>query len=119
MEHIFRLVRGLAEVGKVIIVGRAGSQVTRGVGPSVSVRLIAPEEVRVKRMMEAHSLAEKPARELIHKHDAGRRRLLKRHFKVDADDALLYDVTWNTGEVSPQAIAVAITAVLRDRAACL
>ena len=39
MDRVFRLVRVLAEVGKAVIVGRGGSQVTRGLGPSVSVRL--------------------------------------------------------------------------------
>ena len=38
MDRMFRLVRILAEVGKAIIVGRAGSEVTRGLGPAVSVR---------------------------------------------------------------------------------
>ncbi len=117
MQRMFRIVRSLAEVGKVVIIGRAGSEVTQGLDPTVSVRLVAPEEVRVRRMMELHQLDEKRARELTHKHDAGRARLLKRHFKVDVDDALLYDVTWNTSRVTPQAIAHAITAVLRDRAA--
>ncbi|MGI9288754.1 MAG: AAA family ATPase [Pseudomonadales bacterium] len=117
MLRIFRLVRSLAEVGKVIIVGRAGSQVTQDFGPSVSVRLIAPEEVRLRRMMDQYQLAEKQARALIHKHDTGRARLIKRHFKVNVDDPLLYDVTWNTEEVNLQAIAQAIAAVLRNRAA--
>lgn len=119
MQRMFRIVRELAEVGKVVIVGRAGSQVTQGLDPAVSVHIIAPEDQRVRRMMELHQLNEKRARELTRKHDAGRARLLKHHFKVDVDDALLYDVTWNTGQVAPQAIAHAITAVLRDRAASL
>lgn len=115
VQQIFRLVRHLAGIGKVVIVGRAGAQVTRGIGPSIAVRLIAPENVRVKRMMEIRRLAEKPARDLVRKHDAGRQRLLKRYFKVDVDDDLQYDVTWNTAEVTPRAIAYAIAQVLRER----
>ena len=38
-----RLVRTIAEVGKAVIVGRAGSEVTRGLGPAVSVRLVHHE----------------------------------------------------------------------------
>ncbi len=116
MQHVFRRVRDLAEVGKVIIVGRAGAQATQGLGPQVSMSLIAPEKLRVKRMMEVHDLEKKPARKLVRKHDAGRARLLKRHFKVDANDGLQYDVTWNTGKMTPTAIAHAIIEILRERA---
>ncbi len=117
MEHVFRRVRDLAEVGKVIIVGRAGAQATQGLGPCVSMCLIAPEKMRVNRMMEVHDLAKKPARKLARKHDAGRARLLKRHFKVDANDALQYDMTLNTGKMSPKAIVQAVIAVLQERVA--
>ena len=115
-DRVFRLVRVLAEVGKAIIVGHAGSEVTRGLGPSVSIRLIAPESQRIKRMMELRSLDEKKARESMDKHDGGRARLLKRHFRVDIDDPLRYDAIWNTGSASFEAIAAATVALLKQRA---
>jgi cytidylate kinase len=117
MDRVFRLVRILAEVGKAVIVGRAGSQVTRGLGPSVSVRLVAPEERRIERMMALHQVGEREAKDLIAKSDSGRARLLKRHFRVDIDSPYLYDVTWNTAEVSFEAISASIIAVLQDKAA--
>lgn len=116
MDRVFRLVRVLAEVGKAVIVGRAGSQVTRGLGPSVAVRLIAPESVRVERMMELHKVDEKKATELIDKSDNGRARLLKRHFRVDINDPLLYDAVWNTASSSFESIADSIIVMLRERA---
>mgnify|MGYP001828920836 CR=1 FL=1 len=117
MDRVFRLVRVLAEVGKAVIVGRAGSEVTRGLGPSVAVRLVAPEEVRVERMMDLHGVNEKRATELIDKSDNGRARLLKRHFRVDIDDPLLYDAVWNTATASFESIADSIIVMLRERAA--
>lgn len=116
-DRMFRLVRLLAEVGKAVIVGRAGSQVTRGLGPSISVRLVAPEDARLARMMELHGHNKKQALDTMSRRDAGRARLLKRHFRVNIDDPLLYDAIWNSGAVPPEAIADAIVAVLRDRAA--
>jgi cytidylate kinase len=116
MNRMFRLVRTIAEVGRAVIVGRAGSEVTRGLGPSVSVRLVAPEERRIKRMMELHGHDEKKAAEAIDKHDSGRARLLKRHFRVNIDDPLLYDAVWNTANVSFEDIAESIVVILRDRA---
>jgi len=116
MDRVFRLVRVLAEVGKAVIVGRAGSEVTRGLGPSVAVRLVAPEEVRVQRMMDLHDVNEKRATELIDKSDNGRARLLKRHFRVDIDDPLLYDAVWNTATASFESIADSIIVMLQERA---
>lgn len=115
MNRVFRLVRLLAEVGKAVIVGRAGSEVTRGLGPSVSVRLVAPKEVRIERMMHLHGLDRKAARTATENQDDGRARLLKRHFRVDIDDPLLYDATWNTGQAPCEAIAESIVATLRHR----
>ena len=117
MNRMFRLVRTIAEVGRAVIVGRAGSEVTRGLGPSVSVRLVAPEENRVKRTMELHNHSEKKATEAIDKHDSGRARLLKRHFRADIDDPLLYDAVWNTAKAPFEDIAESIVILLRDRAA--
>lgn len=117
MDRMFRLVRVLAEVGKSVIVGRAGSEVTRGLGPAVSIRLVAPEEVRVKRMMELHGFEEKKAREAAAKNDRGRARLLKRNFRVDIDDPLRYDSIWNTAAVPFDGLAESVVALLRHRAA--
>lgn len=117
MQRMLRLIRSLAEVGKVIIVGRAGAQATSGLGSSVAMRLVAPEPMRVKRMMELHNLDEKAALELTHNYDASRERLLKRLFDVTSDDELQYHVTWNTSACSPRAIALAVVEVLRERAA--
>lgn len=117
MDRVFRLVRILAEVGKAVIVGRAGSEVTRGLGPSVSVRLIAPEEKCIARMMELKNVTEREARDIIAKSDTGRARLLKRNFRVDIDDPLRYDAVWNTEHASFDSIAESIVVLLRERAA--
>jgi cytidylate kinase len=115
MDRVFRLVRLLAEVGKAVIVGRAGSEVTRGLGPSVSVRLVAPKEVRIERMMHLHGMDHKAARAATESQDEGRARLLRRHFRVDINDPLLYDATWNTALVPCEAIAESIIATLHHR----
>ena len=76
----------------------------------------AVDGVRVERMMELHGVDERKATELIDKSDSGRARLLKRHFRVNIDDPLLYDAVWNTATASFESIAESIIAVLRERA---
>jgi len=117
MHRMFRLVRVIAEVGKAVIVGRAGSQVTRGLAfPWVSVRLVADEKLRIQRTMAYYNLTEKQAKESIDKHDAGSARLLKRHFRANIDDPMLYDAVWNTSQASFDEIADSIIAMLQRRA---
>lgn len=117
MERVFLVVRSLAQMGKAIIVGRAGSQVTKGLGPGLRLRLVAPEDQRILRVMEFYDLDERDARSEARRRDADRTRLLKKHFGADIDDPQGYDTTWNTGAVSLEEIAEAVVAILRHRAA--
>ena len=119
MGSVFRAVRTLAGVGKAIIVGRAGSQVTKGMRPGVSLRLVAPEPLRIARLMELESVGEREARDIARKRDAARARLLRRHFRVDIADPEGYDATWNTATVAFEEIAEAVATMLRRRAAAI
>jgi cytidylate kinase len=115
MEGVFRSVLTVAGMGKAIIVGRAGSQVTKGMDSGLSLRLVAPETVRVARLMERHGIDERAARDQARKRDAHRARLLRRHFRTDIDDPLGYDAVWNTAEVTTEEIAESVVAILRRR----
>ena len=115
MRHVFEVVRAVASIGKSIIVGRAGSELTRGMGPGVAVRLVAPEEVRIRGVMEYYELDERAARDKARRLDESRARLLKKHFKVDIDDPTRYDAVWNTGETAIPAIAEAIAVTLQHK----
>ncbi|MCP3973875.1 MAG: cytidylate kinase-like family protein [bacterium] len=117
MNEVFRVVAAVASIGKCIIVGRAGSEVTRALSPGVAVRLVAPEEVRVRGVMEFYGLDEKTARAEAVKLDASRARLLDKHFGADIDDPTLYDGTWNTGQVAVPVIAENVATILRHRVA--
>jgi cytidylate kinase len=117
MRHVFEVVRAVASIGKSIIVGRAGSEVTRGMGPGVAVRLIAPEEVRIAGVMEYYGLDERAARDKARRVDESRARLLKAHFRVDIDDPTRYDAVWNTGLAPIETIAESIAAGLRHKVA--
>lgn len=119
MRHVFEVVRAVASIGKSIIVGRAGSELTRGMGPGVAVRLVAPEEVRIPGVMAYYQLDERSARDKARRLDESRARLLKSHFRVDIDDPTLYDAVWNSGVTPIPAIAESIAATLRHKVAAL
>lgn len=116
MLHVFQVVSAVASIGKSIIVGRAGSEVTRDMEHGLALRLIAPEEVRIQRVIDRYGLDEKAARAEACRIDASRARLLKSHFKVDIDDPTRYDAIWNTGSVSIDLIAESVVAAFRHMA---
>ncbi len=117
IERVFRTVRMLAGVGKVIVVGRAGSEVTRDMSPGCRVRLVAPEAVRITRTMARDGVDERQAKTSIRRLDANRAKLLRRYFDTDIDDPEGYDATFNSAELSCEAVAHAITGILRRRIA--
>jgi len=116
VRKLFETIRALAAIGRVIIVGRAGMCVTRGLPDGVHLRLVAPEPVRIARMRERLHVGEHAAREMIGAQDHDRARLVRDHCHRDIDDPLLYDATWNTQTVPFEAIAASLIALIRHRA---
>jgi cytidylate kinase len=116
MDRVFRVVRSLAAIGKAIIIGRAGSQVTKDMPNGLSLRLAAPEERRIQHLAELEELTERKARSEVKRRDDARARLLRTHFSVDIDDPSGYDITWNTGTCTTEEMVDTIITMLRHRA---
>ncbi len=115
MKRVFLVVRTIAGMGKSIIVGRAGSHVTADMPQGVSIRLVAPEPVRIQRAMSVHDLSERDARTGARKRDSARARLLKEHFDADINDPSGYDATWSLGKVTHEEIAASVACLVRQR----
>ena len=121
MQHkkTFRIVRILALLGKVIIVGRAGSLVTRDLASGIQIRLVARETCRARWMMAKLRLTRDEARETIRKQDSDRRKMVRTFFNRDINDPLLYDVVWNSETVEPHEMACSIIQMIKRRYATL
>ena len=111
----FKVVRMLALIGKVVIVGRGGCLVTADLPQGIHMRLVAPEAHRVVWMMKRFKLNKEDAQDLVTKQDSSRRKLIKLLFNRDIQDPLLYDVTWNTGRVGLDVITAATINLIRQR----
>lgn len=98
-------IRHLAEVGNVILIGRAANIITRDMGNVFHVRLVAPLEQRVEQIMARNQLDHKAALEHIRKGDLGRKRYVKDHYRVDIDDSLQYDLVINTARLPHREVA--------------
>ncbi len=117
MDRVLLVVRAIAGMGKAIIIGRGGSQVTRDLPHGISMRLVADTPDRVAAAMKRFGLTEREARADIKRRDSGRQRMIMDKFGVDVADPGEYDITWNTGEVSHDEIGHATAELIRSRAA--
>lgn len=113
----------LAELGKVIIIGRGAHVITRKLDYVFHVRLVGSLERRLNYMQQLKGISHQEALELVCREDLGRKRYLKKYFNRNIDDPLLYHLVINTDLVSHQeaagliARAVLVPALARDQAA--
>jgi hypothetical protein len=103
----------LGHQGDVVIVGR-GAQYVLPSRFGLRLRMVAPIEVRVRRIATEGSMSLKAARVEVERSDRERARLTRRHFGHDLRDPLGYDVIINTAELTVEAATdAAVTAVQR------
>jgi cytidylate kinase len=103
-EVLGRLMEELAARGDVLLVGRGGSRFLRGHPRAFHVRVIAPLEERVRRVMMHRWLRESVARGLLDDSDSRRRRFYADCFGADWSDPLEYHLIVNTGRLGPAAV---------------
>ncbi len=115
-KKTFELVRTLAAIGKVIIVGRGAVFATMDMPAGVRVRLIAPESVRVKRMAELLQIDKAKARDVVRSRDRQRSRMVFDFFNKDSNDPSSYDGVWDTSEQTMEEIAQEVLTLIEKKA---
>src|SRR5882672_11461354 len=91
----------LAAKGNVLIRGWGATLLLRSVPHIPCVRVCAPLEVRVKRLMERLETDDEAlARHEIEVDDAARSQRMGEHFNITWGDPTLYDLTLNTERIS-------------------
>ncbi len=105
----------IAQIGYCIIIGRGANYVTANMKNSLSIRLIAPIEKRIKHMMENYGYDHKTAHEIINKSDADKKKYFMTYFNKDSDDPIYYDMVINTGKLTYDESADLIIATIKHR----
>jgi cytidylate kinase len=112
-EALGQLMKELAARGNVLLVGRGGNLFLRDEPAAFHVRLVAPMEVRLRRVMEHRWVREKPARQLIAQSDGERRSFSENYFGADWASPLEYHLTVNSGRLGPAAVDLVALAAER------
>ena len=104
----------LLELGNVIVIGRGATVISAKLDHVFHVRLVGSLPKRAQHVQEMNHLSKEAALRLIRREDRGRERYLKRYFKTDLNDPLLYHLVINTDLVShDEAARLIADAVLR------
>jgi cytidylate kinase len=101
--------------GNVIIYGRGGQDLLKGISSVLRVRVIAPFEERVERWSEREWLDPERARKLVRKSDQQRAGFIRYYFDRDWDDPLGYDLIINTERLSEESAVRVIGDAIKDR----
>ena len=103
-----------ARQGNGVIVGRGGQMILRDWPGALHVRLYAPLEVRVQRIIQRFDISEAQARRRVTRSDEQKRQYIRHmHNNASWKDQKYYHLAINTGDISPQVAAQIIMLAAR------
>lgn len=97
-RSLVKVVRSAAMQGNVLFLGR-GTSFVLGLEDAFCVRLVAPLDRRIERLMSYESTSRDEARAQIDRADEERKRFIERVFHRDVRDPLAYHLTLNTADL--------------------
>jgi len=100
-----KLIEAGYEKGNVIIVGRGGMAALQDKPDVLHVRIVAPPEVRIKRVQQREGITEEEARQRVDWRDRTDVEWIRRYFDLDSHEPGLYDLLINTRNITPQVAA--------------
>ena len=101
--------------GDVVIIGRGGNYLLKGVPFALCVRIVAPIKDRITRVSAYEGIDEESARWIINRTDRERAGFLMTVYGRDGGDPADYDLVFNSGEMSIEEIASTIAGILPEK----
>ena len=99
-HHLQMIIYGFAQKNNIVIVGRGGQVLLKDLPGVLNIRVIAPFDVRLRRIMEQQGIKEKQAFRLLQRSDEDSAGFIQTFFKADWEDPCLYDLVINTQKLS-------------------
>lgn len=106
IRHLSLVMHTNAEHGNIIIIGRGGSFILKD--KAFRVRVIAPLQTRVEKMMRDRKMSEKEALEHVKKFESDQIAFIKKYFNEDISDPRHYDILVNTENVGIETAAESV-----------
>lgn len=114
LHFLQAVIYDFASKGNVVIVGRGGQVLLKNLPGVLHVRIIAPFDVRVKRLSEQRWVDESQAHRVLRRSDEDSAGFLRSFFDVDWDDQSLYDLVINTQKLSIESAVEMVLKVMQS-----
>lgn len=102
-----------AEQLPLIVVGHGGNCLFRDRSDVLRVRVTAPFDVRVRRVLERTGVPPAQAAAAVRHRDADRQHFLQRYYHTSVTDSCAYDLQINTGTIALTSAAALVLALVR------
>jgi cytidylate kinase len=116
LQALQSVVRELAQNQPLVILGRGSQFILKDYPGALHVLVVAPLEIRVKRLMQDRNFDQETAKQEIARSDKSLREFVKRYFKAELEDPIHYDLVINTERFSFQAASSIVVDALSFRA---
>ncbi|TRZ76086.1 MAG: cytidylate kinase-like family protein [Deltaproteobacteria bacterium] len=113
VRYLTKVVGTIGRQGNAIIIGRGG-QFILPPEETFRVRLIAPREVRIRKVMEDSASDLENAERYVYKTEADRNAFLRKHFHADWTDSGYYDLIVNTGSLGIEGAVAVVKAAFAE-----
>jgi cytidylate kinase len=114
-KTLFETARMLAQLGKVVLVGRGAALVTAHMPMGVHIRLVATEEFRLQKLLRETKASRDEVLHQMHEHERNRARLVKDFFGRHVEDPLLYDALFVLDDLQIGEVADLVLTMVEDR----
>lgn len=99
----------------VVIMGRGGGFLLKGIPHALSIRVVAPLDEKLARITKRDSVDQGMARWLMEKVDNGRACFIRALYGKEVSDPAEYDFTFDTGKMTIEEVTAAVIELLRER----
>ena len=104
LQALENVIKSLVSVQPVVIRGRGSQFILKSCPNSTHILIVAPLELRVKRVMMEKEQDEETAKKEISRFDNSNREFTRRYFKSELLDPVHYDLVLNTGRYSFESV---------------
>ena len=111
LRVLMKVIGALGRHGHAVVIGR-GANFVLPPKNRFRVRVIAPLDLRIKRVAETYGIPKKDAERRVLQTESDRRAFIRKYFHSDIADPINYDMVLNTGTLSIEAAAKAVCGVL-------
>lgn len=95
LEQLMKVVSVIGKHGRAVIVGR-GANFVLPPAEHLSIRIVAPEALRIRNISRILKLSEEEARKRVIMTEAKRKAFIRKSFNADIADPINYDLVFNT-----------------------